>query len=78
MLTLNTGDITYNDIAYIINKCNIAHRFYLLSLSTVYFTNEVTLANFTSDITYNDIAYINNKYNITYGFFYLLSFSIVY
>jgi hypothetical protein len=33
-------------MAYIINKCNIAHRFYLLSLSIVYLTNEVTLANF--------------------------------
>jgi hypothetical protein len=45
MLTLNTGDITYNDIAYIINKCNITHGFYLLALSIVYLTNKVTLAN---------------------------------
>ncbi len=34
-ITLNTGDVTYNDNTYNISKCNIAYMFLSIVLSKV-------------------------------------------
>ncbi len=43
MTTLNTGDITFNDITYNINNCNITYMFYQL----------LYVNSFKSKISYN-------------------------
>ncbi len=35
LITFKTGDITYNDITYNINKCNITYIFLFTVISTV-------------------------------------------
>ncbi len=45
LITLNTGDITYNDMTYNIDKCNITYTFpiYCYNLSHFYVKSVISI-----------------------------------